>query len=229
MSQKLRILVSAAPTGPWSVLAGRIEAAGAEVLRLAPDASDIPAGWVPDALVTLPVSHVPARFDQLDLDAWEAAADAELNTRFRLGQLAARRMNEGAGGAIIHIVAADSLPGAAEAGASAILSYASAGLSRGIALDLKGKVRSNTLALDPDGAAFDAAAAMILFLAGDAGKAVTGQIAAIGPTELQLFAQSRPLRVAHCDGGWDEAGLAAQIARWTPYLPRLSDTAEALK
>ncbi|ODT81830.1 MAG: hypothetical protein ABS76_10275 [Pelagibacterium sp. SCN 64-44] len=228
MSQKLRILVSAAPTGPWSALAGRIEAAGAEIRHLAADATDIPAEWTPDAFVTLPVPHATARFDQLDLDAWEAAADAELNTRFRLGQIVARRMNEGAGGAIIHIAAADGLPGAAEAGTSAILSYASAGLSRGIALDLKPGIRSNTLALTPDAASLDAAAAMIVFLAGEQGAGMTGQIAAITPTDLQLFAQSRPLRVAHSDGGWDEASLAAQIARWRPYLPRLAENGEAL-
>ena len=229
MSQKLRILLSASPDEAWSALAGHIEAAGAEILHLAADATDIPADWTPDAFVTLPVPHASARFDPLDLDAWEAAADAELNTRFRLGQLVARRMNAGQGGTIIHIAAANGLPGIASAGTSAILSYASAGLSRGIALDLKPKVRSNILALAPDAASFDAAAAMILFLAGEQGAGVTGQIAAITPTALQLFAQSRPLRVAHRDGGWDEASLAAQVARWSPYLPRLADAGEALQ
>jgi len=229
MSHKLRIVVGAAPSGPWSALADRLEAAGAEILRLGPDAqpSDLPAGWFPDGLVATPVEHQRARFDRIDLDRWEADADEELNARFRLGQLVARRMLEGNGGSIVHVVPAQGLPGAPQQGEAAILGYAAAGLSRGIALDLRDKVRANTLALEPDAGSLEAAAALILLLCGPKGRGISGQIAAIDAAELHLFAQSRPLRVAHRDGGWDEPSLAAQVARWSAYLPGLAAGGEA--
>lgn len=221
MSQKLRIVVSAVPGGPWSLLADRLEAKGADVVRvpLGADEIDLPTGWVPDGLVTTPAEHQKARFDQIDLDLWDQAAELELNGRFRIGQAVARRMLAGNGGSIVHLVAAEGLPGVAEAGSAATLGYASAGLSRGIALDLKDKVRSNTIAVEAD---LDAVAALVLFLCGLGGQGVTGQIASIGPELLQLFGQSRPQRIVHRDGGWDEASLEEQVRRWAAFLPRLT-------
>lgn len=231
MSQKLRIAIVSVPEGPWFSLAARLEAAGAEVHAIPADATSIelPAGWVPDGLVTIPAEHQRARFDQLDLDRWDETASHELDTRFRIGQAVARRMLEADGGSIVHLVAAEGLPGLVEAGSAASLGYAVAGLSRGIALDLRDKVRSNTILADPDAASLDAVAALIVYLCGPQGRTISGQVAAVSPTRLQLFAQSRPLRVAHCDGRWDEAGLAAQMDRWSAYLPRLAETGEARK
>lgn len=227
MPQKLRILVSAVPHGPWAGLADALTAAGAEVLSIPHDAAAIepPAGWIPDGLVTLPAEHQRARFDQIDLDRWDAVARQELDQRFRIGQAAARTMLERDGGAIVHLVADEGLPGAAGQGSAASLSYAVAGLSRGIALDLKDKVRSNVVAVQWD---VEAAAALILYLCGPQGRAVSGQMISVSAMDLQLFSQSRPLRVAHRDGGWDEASLADQVRRWSAYLPRI-DEAGALK
>ncbi|MBE7734102.1 SDR family oxidoreductase [Devosia faecipullorum] len=182
---------------------------------------DLPDNWIPDGLVTTPALHQAVRFDQIDLDRWDEAADIELNGRFRIGQAVARLMLAGNGGSIVNLVHADGLPGAVETGSAATLSYATAGLSRGIALDLKDRVRSNIIALNPEPAALAAMAELVLFLCGPEGRAISGQLAAITPDRLQLFAQSRPLRVAHSDTGWDEASLSRQASRWAPFLPRL--------
>lgn len=182
---------------------------------------DLPDGWLPDGLVTTPALHQKVRFDQIDLDRWDEAADMELDGRFRTGQAAARLMLAGKGGSIVNLVHADGLPGSVDAGSAATMSYASAGLSRGIALDLKDKVRSNIIALYPEPLALAATAELILFLCGPEGRAISGQVAAITPDRLQLFAQPRPLRVAHSDMSWDEASLSRQASRWSAFLPRL--------
>ncbi|MFC3704250.1 hypothetical protein ACFOOL_05705 [Devosia honganensis] len=225
MSQKLRIVVEAVPHGPWSGLADHIEATGAEVLAVSGDEGPIefPAGWVPDGLVTVPAQHQRARFDQIDLDRWDTAAQEELDRRFHIAQAVARRMLEGDGGSLVHLVAAEGLPGLAGAGSAASLSYAVAGLSRGIALDLRDRVRSNVIVAEPDAAGLVAAVTLALHLCGAQGRGVSGQIAAIDAENLRLFSQSRPVRIAHRDGGWDEASLAAQIGRWASCLPRLED------
>ena len=45
-------------------------------------------------------------------------------------------------------------------------------------------------------------APICVFLASDLAKDVTGQIFAVRKDEIFLMSQSRPLRVAHKDGGW---------------------------
>jgi NAD(P)-dependent dehydrogenase (short-subunit alcohol dehydrogenase family) len=232
MSQKLRIVLCTAPGAPWAALAARLESGGAEVLLLDPgaNAADLPPGWVPDGLVTTPAGHEGARFDRMDLDRWEAGLGWELGGRFRTAQAIVRAMRPDGDGSLVHLLSADGMLGAPQAASAAIAAFASAGLSRSIALDMAAaRIRSNCIAVRADDESLDAAALLIRLLCGEQGRGITGQIAAIGPTQLHLLAQSRPQRIAHRDGGWDEASLTEQVGRWSAYLPRFADAAEALR
>ena len=51
-------------------------------------------------------------------------------------------------------------------------------------------------------------APICVFLGSDLSKAVTGQIFAVRKDEIFLMSQSRPLRVAHRDGGWTPQSIA---------------------
>ena len=51
-------------------------------------------------------------------------------------------------------------------------------------------------------------APLCVFLASDLSQDVTGQIFAVRKDEIFLMSQSRPIRVAHRDGGWTAAAIA---------------------
>jgi len=51
-------------------------------------------------------------------------------------------------------------------------------------------------------------APICVFLASDLAREVTGQIFAVRKDEIFLMSQSRPVRVAHKDGGWTPQALA---------------------
>jgi hypothetical protein len=51
-------------------------------------------------------------------------------------------------------------------------------------------------------------APICVFLASDLAKDVTGQIFAVRKDEIFLMSQSRPIRVAHKDGGWTPQSIA---------------------
>ncbi|HUH75837.1 MAG TPA: hypothetical protein VLZ53_00580, partial [Devosia sp.] len=204
-------------------------AAGVDI-RVAPTemaALTFPENWFPDALITLPAVYQHARFDQLDLDRWLGAQDAELTTRFQLAQAVAQRVEDGQSVCVVHLVDACGMPGGFGAGGAMIASHATAGLSRGIALDLKLRVRSNVVALAPTRADFDALAGLVRHFCGEHGNAISGQVASISASRVQLFAQSRPVRVAHSDGPWGEDALAQQVRDWADDLPGLSRGANA--
>ena len=51
-------------------------------------------------------------------------------------------------------------------------------------------------------------APICVFLASDLSKEVSGQIFAVRKDEIFLMSQTRPLRVAHKDGGWSPQAIA---------------------
>jgi NAD(P)-dependent dehydrogenase (short-subunit alcohol dehydrogenase family) len=51
-------------------------------------------------------------------------------------------------------------------------------------------------------------APICVFLASDLAKDVSGQIFAVRKDEIFLMSQSRPIRVAHKDGGWSPQAIA---------------------
>jgi hypothetical protein len=51
-------------------------------------------------------------------------------------------------------------------------------------------------------------APICVFLGSDLSKEVTGQIFAVRKDEIFLMSQSRPIRVAHKDGGWTPQDIA---------------------
>ncbi len=61
-------------------------------------------------------------------------------------------------------------------------------------------------------------APICVFLASDLSKDVTGQIFTVRKDEVFLMSQSRPIRVAHKDGGWTPQALAATM------LPAFKDS-----
>lgn len=228
MSPQLRIVLSAAPTGPWSILAAAFEAEGVDLIIAPQDvtAFALPEDWRPDALVVLPEIYQEARFDELDLDLWNSTNDIEITRRFTLAQTCARAM-AGQGGVIVHVTDRAALIGDATAGASLISAFSAAGLSRGAALDLRDRVRSNvvaTCATEPDVRAF---VAFVRHLTSESGKSISGQIVSITAERVQLFSQPRPIRVAHSDGPWNEHSLIEQVSEWVGGYPRPTQGAKA--
>lgn len=207
------------------MVADCLKQAGADIVIAKGDGAtlELPAGWVPDAVVLLPQDYAVVRFDLLDLDGWCVQQEAEINQRFALSQRVAQIMTDAAGGTIVHVVDGRALPGSAAQGASMIAAYAAAGLSRGTALDMRERVASNVVAVSPNAADMAAMASFLKHLCSPAGKVLSGQIVVIEAERLRLFCQPRPVRIGHSDGPWSEAALAAQVADWAEDLPRLGN------
>ena len=51
----------------------------------------------------------------------------------------------------------------------------------------------------------------MVFLLSDLAREVTGQILAVRKDEIFLMSQSRPIRVAHRDGGWSPGTIADTV------------------
>lgn len=164
-----------------------------------------------DMLVTLPVDVTPARFDEIDIAVWERGLDDNLHARFRVAQAAVQKFAASKAGVIVHVVPAAGLIGQAEGGTVSIATMSGVALSRSIALDNANTgIVSNVIATrGPDHAR--SLAALIGFLGSGEGQAISGQVYAVDGDEIHISSQPRPIRVAHRDGGWDQANLARVI------------------
>ncbi len=124
------------------------------------------------------------------------------------------------------------------------------GLSKSIALDMaRFKVRSNCVSPFACGRASSAPstdtpeqkarvermqnsmtaskiAPICVFLASDLSKEVKGQIFTVRKDEIFLMSQSRPIRVAHKDGGWSPRTLQTRCCRVQELVLSLDRSAD---
>jgi NAD(P)-dependent dehydrogenase (short-subunit alcohol dehydrogenase family) len=171
-------------------------------------------------------------FHRMSAVDWDAVIKVHLYGAFYVSKAAAPYFREQEHGSFVHFTSTSGLIGNFGQANYAAAKLGIVGLSKSIALDMaRFKVRSNcvspfawsrligTIPTDtPDQKArvervkntMTAAkiAPLCVFLASDLAQDVTGQIFAVRKDEIFLMGQSRPLRVAHRDGGWTVQAIA---------------------
>ncbi len=171
-------------------------------------------------------------FHRMSVVDWQTVINVHLNGSFYMSKAAAPYFKEQNSGSFIHFTSTSGLIGNFGQANYSAAKMGIIGLSKSIALDMaKFNVRSNcvspfawsrligTIPVDtPEQKArveriqntMTAAkiAPICVFLASDLSKDVTGQIFAVRKDEIFLMSQSRPLRVAHKDGGWSPETIA---------------------
>jgi hypothetical protein len=159
-----------------------------------------------------------------------------LNGSFYMSVACGRRFREQGSGAFVHMTSTSGLVGNYGQANYAAAKLGLVGLSRGIALDMgRFGVRSNcvapfawsrmieaipaenelmkaeierTRALKPE-----QIAPLVVYLASDAAKEITGQIFGVRGNEIYLFNQPRPVRTLKEPKGWTPQSIAAAAPR----------------
>ena len=169
-------------------------------------------------------------FHRMSAVDWDAVIKVHLYGAFYVSKAAAPYFKDQESGSFIHFTSTSGLVGNFGQANYAAAKLGIVGLSKSIALDMaRFNVRSNcvspfawsrligTIPVDtPEQKArvervkttmtASKIAPICVFLASDLAKDVTGQIFAVRKDEIFLMSQSRPVRVAHKDGGWTPAG-----------------------
>src|SRR6195256_3644432 len=173
-----------------------------------------------------------AIFHRMSIDAFESVIKVHLMGSFYVAHAAARLFREQESGSFVHFTSTSGLVGNFGQANYAAAKLGIVGLSKSIALDMnRFNVRSNCVSpfawsrligtipteTEEEKARVDRIqntmtaskiAPIVVFLASDLAKDVTGQIFAVRKDEIFLMSQSRPLRVAHKDGGWTPQAIA---------------------
>jgi NAD(P)-dependent dehydrogenase (short-subunit alcohol dehydrogenase family) len=171
-------------------------------------------------------------FHRMSAVDWDAVIKVHLYGAFYMSKAAAPYFKEQEQGSFIHFTSTSGLVGNFGQANYAAAKLGIVGLSKSIALDMaRFKVRSNcvspfawsrligTIPVEtPEQKArveriqntmtASKIAPICVFLASDLAKDVSGQIFAVRKDEIFLMSQSRPLRVAHKDGGWTPQSIA---------------------
>ena len=171
-------------------------------------------------------------FHRMSAVDWDSVIKVHLYGAFYVSKAAAPYFREQQGGSFVHFTSTSGLIGNFGQANYAAAKLGIVGLSKSIALDMgRFKVRSNcvspfawsrligTIPTDtPEQKArvervrttMTAAkiAPLCVFLASDLSTDITGQIFAVRKDEIFLMSQSRPIRVAHRDGGWTVGAIA---------------------
>jgi NAD(P)-dependent dehydrogenase (short-subunit alcohol dehydrogenase family) len=171
-------------------------------------------------------------FHRMSAVDWDAVIKVHLYGAFYMSKAAAPYFKEQEQGSFIHFTSTSGLVGNFGQANYAAAKLGIVGLSKSIALDMaRFKVRSNcvspfawsrligTIPVDtPEQKArveriqntmtASKIAPICVFLASDLARDVSGQIFAVRKDEIFLMSQSRPLRVAHKDGGWTPQSIA---------------------
>ena len=171
-------------------------------------------------------------FHRMSAVDWDAVIKVHLYGAFYMSKAAAPYFKEQEQGSFIHFTSTSGLVGNFGQANYAAAKLGIVGLSKSIALDMaRFRVRSNcvspfawsrligTIPVDtPEQKArveriqntmtASKIAPICVFLASDLAKDVSGQIFAVRKDEIFLMSQSRPVRVAHKDGGWTPQSIA---------------------
>jgi NAD(P)-dependent dehydrogenase (short-subunit alcohol dehydrogenase family) len=163
---------------------------------------------------------------------WDAVIKVHLYGAFYVSKAATPYFKDQESGSFIHFTSTSGLVGNFGQANYSAAKMGIVGLSKSIALDMaRFNVRSNcvspfawsrligTIPTDtPEQKArveriqstmtASKIAPVVVFLASDLAKDVTGQIFAVRKDEIFLMSQPRPLRVAHRDGGWTPQAIA---------------------
>ena len=170
-------------------------------------------------------------FFNMSVDEWRAVIDVHLNGSFFVARAAAPHFKSQSSGAYVHMTSTSGLIGNIGQANYGAAKLGIASMSKCIALDMKRyNVRSNCIspfawsrmigAIPTETRAQQARveklkkmesgkiAPMVVFLASDAAKDVSGQIFAVRANEIFLMSQPRPIRSAHRSDGWTPQTIA---------------------
>jgi NAD(P)-dependent dehydrogenase (short-subunit alcohol dehydrogenase family) len=174
-------------------------------------------------------------FFNMSIEEWRAVIDVHLNGSFYVSRAAAPHFKSQNSGACVFMTSTSGLIGNLGQANYSAAKLGITGLSKSIALDMaRFHVRSNcvspfawsrligTIPVEtPEQKArveriqntmtASKIAPICVFLASDLAKDVTGQIFAVRKDEIFLMSQSRPIRVAHKDGGWTPQAIADTV------------------
>jgi len=170
-------------------------------------------------------------FHKMSVADFEQVIQVHLMGSFYVSKAAALHFREQQSGAFVHFTSTSGLIGNFGQANYAAAKLGIVGLSKSIALDMaRFNVRSNCVSpfawsrmigtiptATPEEQArverlktmtADKIAPLVVFLASDLAKDVSGQIFAVRKNEVFLMSQPRPIRSAHRDGGWTPEALA---------------------
>lgn len=171
-----------------------------------------------------------AIFHKMTHDDWHTVINVHLNGSFNVSRAAAPHFRQQESGCFVHYTSTSGLVGNFGQANYAAAKLGIVGLSKSIALDMaRFNVTSNcvspfawsrmigTIPVNDEAqkARIEKLKAMtpakiapvVVALASDAGKEVTGQIFAVRNNEIFLMSQSRPLRSVHRSEGWTPEGV----------------------
>jgi len=173
-------------------------------------------------------------FHKMSVADWAEVIAVHLNGSAYLSLACGRRFREQNSGAFVHMTSTSALVGNFGQANYMAAKFGLVGLSRGIALDMaRFNVRSNCVApfawsrmiesipvenemmkkeverarlLKPEHIA-----PLVVFLASDRAKEISGQIFGVRRNEIYLFTQPRPVRTLHRSEGWTPETIAETL------------------
>lgn len=175
-------------------------------------------------------------FHRMSVADWQDVMAVHLNGSFYMSAACARRFREQESGAFVHMTSTAGLVGNYGQANYSAAKMGIVGLSRGIALDLsRFGVRSNCVApfawsrmleaIPADNEQMkteleraraltpEQVAPLVVYLASDHAKGITGQIFSVRGNEVYLFSQPRPVRTLKAPNGWTPETLADAVRR----------------
>ena len=184
-------------------------------------------------------------------EEWDAVINTHLKGTFACTRAAAPLMREQQAGRIINMTSTSGLIGNVGQANYAAAKMGIVGITRGTALDMaRYKVTANCIAPaawtrligtipgadDPGNPRLDRIkrmspdliAPLVVFLASDDAKEISGQIFGVRGKEIMLFSQPRPVRTIADAEGWTPDKIAARLTSYFgSSLTRLETTAQA--
>jgi NAD(P)-dependent dehydrogenase (short-subunit alcohol dehydrogenase family) len=173
-------------------------------------------------------------FHKMSWSDWKDVIDVHLHGSFNMSRAVAGHFREQGSGSMVHMTSTSGLIGNYGQANYMAAKMALVGLSRSIALDMERfNVRSNCIApfawsrmigsipteseeekrrveklqqMTPE-----KIAPLVVYLASDRAKGISGQIFSVRNNEIFLFNQTRPIRSLHRSDGWTPERLDAQL------------------